>query len=276
MTYLPKKRMITLPTGKVVEDWTTDWLDSDLSVLYLLHDGTTYKPSYEILPKHKVIESFVVESNRIDFDEIYKSTNICKTHKAADKMFIKCCQHHNYFGYPFYYGIDKYLEGDTKVSNLPAPNELPNIDKLLHWKRVNYSTHEMHLNEPLSRYNIIQIETFASEWINYRVINLDDTNEIPESIIHSLDDSILTSFAHCLVESFFFAWHVEESFRSYTMKRIFNVTRKYLNKNDLTRIDANKLTPLELFNVYFPFVQYEHEVKQKPEWIEFRNLLTHN
>ena len=52
-----KKKLITLPTGKVVEDWSTDWLDSTISTLYLLYDGNEYKASFEILPKYEVIEN---------------------------------------------------------------------------------------------------------------------------------------------------------------------------------------------------------------------------
>ena len=266
-----KRKMITLSDGRTVEDWTTDWLDETLSNIFLLYNEDTndYMLSYDIVPSYKVLESFVVDSRRLDINNLYQCIHICKTQKHIVEMFIRRCQHFNYSCYPFYFGIDKYLK--QKVMD---DSSLPTFDKLKYWKHIDFPPRSFIDNHPhaKNRYTLKRVETMFSEWLKYRIIlGSDSIDSIPQDVLHSLDHSLITTQTHALVECFDFAFHLcDEDVGSHALDTIFKLTCKYMNKNNLSTLDLNDLTPLQLFDQLFPEAR---EPDPPPALFIFRKLL---
>ena len=229
-----------------------DWSDDSLSVVYLLHNPATDNyiiSTNELIPDRELVESFVVDSRRVDFDNMRRCIRACKTKHAVVELFVRRCQNFSYSRYPFCFGVNSYL------SMLDSQNKLPSFDRLMNWKHVNFPPRLFIEKFPHERniHTIKHIETMLSEWIKYRILSgKESLDSVPKELFNSLNNSAITTNEHMFVECFYYVMRTHDHIVPNAINIMFNITREYVNKNNLNSCDLNDLTPLQLFDILFP------------------------
>ena len=189
--------------------------------------------------------------------------------------FIRLCEQTNpYHQYPFYNGVGEYVLGNyNETEYMPSLNELMDYKMLLHWKFV-YFVSDDEAKEIGARYSRTWYQTFLSEWLIERVAYRGDVY-VPYEVLHSLDNSIVSTVAHAFVDAFRTVYTLgdvpnSEKVIKGRLKYLMEVFKFYIsdNKELLKKKDIAGETALEVFNRYYPT-----DVEQKPEWISMRELL---
>ena len=265
-----------------------DCTKDDVDVLYLVKDTDTNKYSITFEPSNnKILESFVVSRRCVSTNEHLDILNKILSNFAENDEhkhygFFTICQRCcvPYWFYPFgdndseaRVNLRKYLANDDDWiltinddvhKELPPIESLKNFHKLLHWKHARYTCVIGNFIVPMRAES--DYETFALKWIEHRII-FENSNYIPDEVLHSLDNSNLCSMSHTFIDAIYSA----RAYNPLRIEAVCELFKSYIPNHleDLKKNDINNRTAVQYFNAWYPIHDFRgEEIKWEDKTIE--------